>query len=142
MKEGVSLIDSKKYLQQIERLDARIEIKLEEETRLKEMALKTTSAPKEVTVSNGGMQDKFGGIMAKIADVKAEINRLVDRRADIVRTIESVENIKQMKVLYNHYAERKPLIQIASEMGIGYRQARNIHKAGLQAVNQIMQKKG
>lgn len=134
------MTDAKKYLQQIERLEAQIEIKLEDKTRLEEMVLKTTSAPKEIPFSGGGKQDKFGDIMAKIADVDAEIDRLVDRRADIVSTIESVENTGQMKVLYMHYAQLKPLRQIASEMGMGYRQACNIHKAGLQTVDEIIGK--
>ena len=134
------MTDAKKYLQQIERLEAQIEIKLEDKTRLEEMVLKTTSAPEEIPFSSGSKQDKFGDIMAKIADVDAEIDRLVDRRADIVSTIESVENTSQMKVLYMHYAQLKPLRQIASEMGMGYRQACNIHKAGLQTVDEIIRK--
>lgn len=136
------MMDAVTYLQQISRLDAKIEIKLEEKTRLKEMVLKTTSAPKEVSVTGGGNQDRFSETLAKIGDLENEIDRLVDRRADIVKTIESVDDISQMKVLYKHYAQGKFFKQIASELGIGYRQARNIHKAGLQAINSIIQKKG
>lgn len=132
------MTNAKKYLQQIEHLEAQIRIKLEEKTRLEETVMQTTSAPKDIPFSGGGKQDKFGDTMAKIADVGAEIVLLVDRRADIVSTIESVENTLQMKVLYMHYAQMKPLRQIASEIGMGYRQACNIHKAGLQAVSEII----
>lgn len=133
--------DAEKYLQQIERLDAQIEIKLEEKTRLKEMALKTTSAPKEIPFSSGGKQDQFTDIMAKIGDLETEIDRLVDRRADIVGTIQSVENTNQMKTLYKHYAQGKNLRQVASEIDKSYRQTCYIHRAGLATISKIIGRK-
>ena len=67
------MIDSKKYLQQIQLYDSHITTKLEELQHLKGMVLRITPTLKDDVVSGGGTQDKLAEAVAKIVDLEAEL---------------------------------------------------------------------
>lgn len=136
------MIDAKRYLQQIRLYDSRIDIKCEELRRLEEMVLRITPTLKDDVSSSGGSQDKFADTMAKIVDLKAEINRDIDRFVDakqkISGTLDKLSDPDQLKVLHKRYAQYKTWEQIACDMHMSYRNVCYIHGKALQAVNEIM----
>ncbi len=132
----------KKYLQQIRLYDARIDTKLEDLHRLKEMATKITPVLKDDVVSGGGNQDKLGDAMAKIIDLEAEINRDVDRyvnaKQEISATLEKISDPDQLKVLHQRYVQYKTWEQIAYDTGFSYRWICTLHGKALQEIEKIL----
>lgn len=136
------MIDAKRYLQQIQLCDSRINTRLEELHRLKEMVVRITPTPKDNIASGGGSQDKLANAVAKIVDLEAEIDREIDyfvnARRKIVALIDKLSDPDQIQVLHKRYVQYKTLERIACDMGMSYRNVCYIHGKGLQAVNEIM----
>lgn len=140
------MIDAKRYLQQIQLCDSRINTRLEELHRLKEMVVRITPTPKDNITSGGcGSQDKLANAVAKIVDLEAEIDREIDyfvnARRKIVALIDKLSDPDQIQVLHKRYVQCKTLERIACDMGMSYRNVCYIHGKGLQAVNEIMKGK-
>lgn len=139
------MIDAKRYLQQVRLYDSRINTKLEDLRRLNEMVLRITPTLKDDIYSSGGGQDKFADTMAKIVDLKAEINRDIDRYVDakqeIADTLDKLSDPCHVIVLHKRYAQYKTWEQIACDMNMSYRNVCYIHGKALQAVNEIMKGK-
>lgn len=139
------MIDAKRYLQQIQLCDSRINTRLEELHRLKEMVVRITSTPKDNIASGGGSQDKLANAVAKIVDLEAEIDREIDyfvnARRKVVALIDKLSDPDQIQVLHKRYVQYKTLERIACDMGMSYRNVCYIHGKGLQAVNEIMKGK-
>lgn len=136
------MIDAKRYLQQIRLYDSRINTKLEELHRLNEMVLRITPTLKDDVSSSGGSQDKFADTIAKIVDLKDEINRDIDRYVDAKRevsgTLEKISDPDQLQVLHQRYVQYKTWEQIACDMHMSYRNVCYIHGKALLAVREIM----
>jgi DNA-directed RNA polymerase specialized sigma subunit len=137
------LLDSpKKYLQQIRLYDSHINTKLKDLHQLKEMVTKITQTLKDDVVSGGGNQDKLGDAIAKIVDLKAEIDRDIDHyvaaKQEISATLDKLTDPDQLQVLHMRYVQNKTWEQIACDMHMTYRNVCYIHGKGLQSVNQIL----
>lgn len=133
---------AKRHLQQIRRLDTKINRDIEELHRLKAMVTKITPTLKQDVVSGGGSQDKLSDAVAKIVDLEAEINqeiaRLVDARAAVTATIDKVEDARLHTVLNMRYVQFKTWEQIACYMGRSYQWVCKLHGTALQAVEKII----
>lgn len=134
---------AKRYLQQIRRLDTKINRDIEELHRLKAMVTKITPTLKPDVVSGGGgTQDKLSEAMAKIIDLEAEINReidrLVDARAAVTATIDRVEDARLHTVLNMRYVQFKTWEQIACYMGRSYQWVCKLHGTALQVIEKII----
>ena len=132
------MTDAKSYLMQVELYDTHINNKLEELARLKELTRHITSSIKDVPVSGGGNQDKLGSAIAKIVDLENEINEAVDayidKRREVGKTLELLEDADQVSVLHKRYFEYKAWEEIACEMHMTFRNVCYIHGRALQAV--------
>ncbi len=137
---------AKRYLQQIKRLDTKINRDIEEKHRLKAMATKITPTLKPVVVSGGGTQDKLADAMAKLLDLEAEINREIVRfakaREEVVSTIDKVEDDRLHKVLTKRYVEFKTFEQIACEISCSYQWACKLHGEALKVIEKIIKNSG
>lgn len=138
---------AKRYLQQIRRLDTKINRDIEELHRLKAMATKITPTLKPDVVSGGGgSQDKLSEAMAKIIDLEAEINReidrLVDARTAVTATIDKMEDARLHTVLNMRYVQFKTWEQIACYMGRTYQWVCKLHGTALQVVEKIIENSG
>ena len=79
---------AKEYLSQVRFLDERITCKLADAARLQDMATRITPVLREDGVSGGGgAPDRLADAVARIVDLKAEINRDIDRLVDKKRDI-------------------------------------------------------
>ena len=135
------MIDAKHYLMQVELYDTHINNKLEELHRLKTLTTQITANIKPVPVSGSGNKDKLGEAVAKIVDLENEINAAVDayidKRREVGRLVERLDDANEVKVLHKRYFEFKPWEQIAIEMNYSYRQTCYIHGRALQAVERL-----
>lgn len=124
--------------------NAKIDSKLEELARLKALSTKVTSVMEGEAVSRTRNTDTMADTVAKIIEMQAEINRLidsyVDRKAYLSKIIDSLNSAMQIRVLYSHYYAGKSFQQIADELGYSRRNICYIHGDALMAVEKIMNK--
>lgn len=132
---------TKRYLEQIERLDRMIQNKLSEINQLKNIATSITIAPKEVNVQVSSDKDRMGNAVSKLLDLEKETDQLVDdyigKRKRIIEQIDSMEDTNMYHVLSERYIMRKELGVIAVEMGYSFKQVCRIHGDALKEFERI-----
>lgn len=134
---------AKEYLSQVRLLDDKINCKLAEVARLQEMAARITPVLRnDAAHGTGGQKDRMAAIVAKIVDLKAEINmdidRLVDRKKEVSALLDKIPNRRYYTVLFRRYILYETLDQISCEMGCTYRNVCYLHGQALCAVEKIM----
>ena len=137
------MTDVKRYLQQIRLYDSRINAKLAERDRLKDMLTKITPTLRDDAVSGGnGSQDRLSDAVAKIVDLEAEIDREVDAfldaRQTVSKTLDKIDDTNQFNILHQRYVQGKTLEQVADNMGYTYRWICSMHGRALQTVEKIL----
>ena len=124
-------MDTKTYLQQIERLDRKIQNKFSEIAQLKTMATSITVAQKDVNVQTSSDKDRTGSAVAKIVDLETEANEMIcefiEKRDVIIQQIEKIQDTKMYDILINRYVLKKDLVRISVEMGYSFKQVCRIH---------------
>lgn len=134
-------MDTREYLNQIQRYDKIIHNKREEIEYLRSLATGLSSFSNAEKVQSSGNQDKIGTIVARIVDLQAEIadttNEYLDKRADVIRTIDSVTNPVLYDILFKKYIEGKLLDKIADEIGYSYQRTKELHLSAIMTVKNI-----
>ena len=127
--------NAKEYLQKIKLYDARIENGLQELSALEDMVLRITPVLKQDMVSGSHSQDKLGDTVAKIADLRNQINRdvdvFVDLKKEATAKLARVEKPEYYEILHKRYVEYQSLEQIAVSMNYTYRWIRRLHGRAL-----------
>lgn len=104
-------MDTKTYLQQIERLDRKIQNKFSEIAQLKTMATSITVAQKDVNVQTTSDKDRMGSAVAKIVDLEKEANEMIcefiEKRDVIIQQIEKIQDTNMYDILINRYVLKK-----------------------------------
>ena len=125
----------KEYLNQAYWLDRRIDSKLEQLSALKDMATRTTSVMSGEVVSHtrnvSSMQDVIVKIITMENEVNADIDRLVDLKAEIMRVIKAVESPEHQTLLELRYRSWYTWEQIADAMGYDVRHVYRLHGEAL-----------
>lgn len=116
------------YLRQIDRLEKQIQNTLLEIQKLKSMACSAAWPNDAGKVQTSPKKDKIGMFVARIVQAEKECDELADRRADIVRQIESIEDAKMYDVLAKTYILVKTEKEIAFDIQKTPRQVSNILK--------------
>lgn len=134
--------NAKEYLQKIKYYDRRIEAGLEEVERLEELVTRITPVLKADVVSSSGSQDKLGDTVAKIADLRTQINRdtdaFVDLKREALAMLGKLKNSTYFEILDKRYVKYKTWEQIAVEMNYCYRNVTKLHGRALQAFGKVM----
>lgn len=135
--------DTKTYLGQIRLLDVRINAKIAEMERIRDIATKVTTAFDSVRVSGGGNDDKLGDAVSRLIDIQSEINAdidaYIDRRAYIVSILDKIEDAEELAVLHKRYIEFKRWEQISEEMGYSQRNVTYIHGRALLSIRKLLE---
>lgn len=135
--------DTKTYLGQIRLLDVRINAKIAEMERIRDIATKVTTAFDSVRVSGGGNDDKLGDAVSRLVDIQSEINAdidaYIDRRAYIVAILDKIEDAEELAVLHKRYIEFKRWEQISEEMGYSQRNVTYIHGRALLSIRKLLE---
>ena len=111
------------YLKQIKIMDAKINADIEELASLKALATKTTSVLGGDRVQSSGSQQKMADCVAKIVDMKEQINTEIDRFIDYKR--EARELLSECEsecitLISKRYFQFKTWEEIAVEMNFTY----------------------
>lgn len=140
--EGDRPRNTREYLNQIQRYEKIIHNKYIEREQLRSHAtgLKSFCYESE-RVQTSGSHDMIGDLVAKIVDLESEItaltNEYIERRTEIIRTIDSVENSVLYEILFKKYVEGKSLGVIADEIGYAYQWTKSLHLTAIAEVQKI-----
>ena len=115
-----NFMKAKTYLQDIRKLDRKINNKQLELESLENMITSITPKLKEVNVQSSGSQDKLGEIISKIVDLQNEINReidrFVDRKLEAIRLINLLEDDVSISLLIQRYINYRRWDEIAESL--------------------------
>ena len=124
-------MDTKTYLQQIERLDRKIQNKFAEIEQLKTMATSISVAQKDINVQTFSDKDRMGSAVSKIVDLESEANEIIceflEKRSIIIHQIDGISDTNMYHILFNRYVMMKDLRTISVEMGYSFKQVCRIH---------------
>lgn len=133
---------AKAYLKRIEQCDARINAMQDKLDSLYDQATRITPILKQDVVSGGGNHDKVGDTVAKIVDLRNEINRQIDYYVDLQEEANSLlnkltDNV-HYTILYRRYMLGDSFAQIAAEIGKGERWTNSLHGNALVAFADLL----
>lgn len=135
---------AKEYLLQVKKLDMMISNKLMEVEHWKSIATSTTTSGDGERVQASGSQQKMADAVARYMDIERDINaaidELVDRRQEIITTIERLPVI-EYDILHKFYVQFRTLEDIAIEYGKSYRWITTMHGRALANVQKILNEK-
>jgi hypothetical protein len=141
----VDELKAERYLEQIRKSDARIDSKLVELYQLRCLATKVTAQMGSEVIQTSGVSDKVGNVTAKIVDLEAEINRLIDKfiddKQERIKVIEQVDDALLYTILHKHYVQYKKFVTIAEEEHYTEVHISNKHQEALEKVQEILDKR-
>ena len=133
---------AKAYLQRLAQCDARINAMQDKIDDLYGQAMRITPTLKQDVVSGGGGQDKIGDAVAKIVDLRNEINRQIDYYVDLQEEANALlnrltDNV-HYTILYRRYMLGDSFAVIAAEIDKGERQTYSLHGDALVAFADLL----
>ncbi len=133
---------AKEYLKRAWNVDQRINSKLHQLDSLKDMATKATSTlgtePVSGTRNVQRMADTIDNIVALENEINDDIDRLVDLKRDVIKTISKVQDTNCLTLLELRYLSFKSWDDIAAEMNYTSRWVHIMHSKALAAVEKIL----
>lgn len=110
---------AKEYLLQVKKLDMMISNKLAEVEHWKSIATSTTISGDGERVQSSGSQQKMADAVARYMDIEREINaaidKLVERRQEIIKTIEQLPPI-EYDMLHKVYVQFRTLEDVGCRL--------------------------
>ena len=114
-------MNAKEYLSQVMYIDQRINSKLEQVTRLRENVTNCTATLSDMPRPDSPNKQRMEETICKIVDLEREINadidRLVDLKAEARKAINAVSDPVQQLILELRYLCYKPWLEIAETIG-------------------------
>jgi DNA-directed RNA polymerase specialized sigma24 family protein len=134
-------VNAKDYLLQIQKLDRLIENKLMEVAHWKAVATGTTVCSEGDRVQSSGSKQKMADAVCRYLhmedEINADIDRLVDIKQDIIKTIEQLP-VKEYDLLHKIYVQGMEMYEAAVEMDKSYRWATSVHGRALANVQKML----
>lgn len=137
-------MNARRFLQQIEFIDKKINSKLKEKEHWKDISTAITSSTKEERVQRSVSPHKISNSVAHIVDIEAEVNKdiekLIEAKKEVSKVIEQL-NPKEYEVMHRIYIQLMTFKDIASELDRSYRWVVGTHRQGLVHVQEILNRK-
>ena len=128
-------MNAKHYLSQAYKLDQRIECKLRQVERLRDLSTRATASIHAERVSGTKERSPMENAVVKLIDLEHDINkdidRLVDLKREIMKFVEELENPDYKLLLESRYLNLMTWEPIAEMMGYSVRQILRIHGKAL-----------
>jgi anaerobic ribonucleoside-triphosphate reductase len=133
------------YLEQVEKIDAIVEGKLIEQRQWKELALNITANMEGERVQSSSattskMEDAVIQCLMVEEQISEEVKRLIARKQDVVRTIESLYNPTEYRILHMRYIQYISLTDIAERLDKEYTWVTTVHGRAVKHVQDILRK--
>ena len=130
----------KEYLSQAKYLDAQIDSKLRQMTRLRSLATKYTSTITGMPHSKSdtcSMENSIIKLIDLENEINAEIDKLVNLKEEIMKVIKCVDKLEHRMILEKRYIDFKSWDRIASEMFFNRRYVHKLHGRALENAAKI-----
>ena len=131
-------MNAKEYLSQAMYIDQRINSKLEQVTRLRENVTNCTATLSDMPRPDSPNKQRMEETICKIVDLEREINadidRLVDLKAEARRAINAVSDPDQQLILELRYLCYKPWNEIMTELGYSEPTIYRLHGEALKKI--------
>jgi DNA-directed RNA polymerase specialized sigma subunit len=135
------MMDKKEYMLQVRKLDMMITNKLAEVEHWKCIATSTTTAADGERVQSSGSKQKMADAVARYIDIEREINadidRLIDKKQEIIRTIEQLPTV-EYDILHKMYIQNMDFYKVADSYGKSYSWATSMHGKALSDLQKIL----
>lgn len=132
----------KDYLEQAKYLDMRINSKVEQLSRLNDLATKCTvtlsDMPRNPNKGTSSMEDTIIKIIGLQEEINRDIDNLVDLRREIMEVIKKVENVEYQTILENRYLSFMSWEKIAVEMKYSIQQIYRLRDKAQKEVEKIL----
>lgn len=132
---------AKEYLSQAVAINHKIDSKLEQASSLRSLAMKVTTTFGEDKVQSTKKQSPMEEIMVKLIDLEQGVNDDIDElirvKAEILETINQVEDINQQIILEKRYVACKTWDDIARETGYDRSTVYRNHGKALKEIEEI-----
>ena len=129
---------AKEYLGQAYRLNEQINCKIEQLSCLNDLATKATSTltgmPHNPNKGGSSLENTITKIIDLQEEINADIDRLVDLKAEMMARIKSVEDVDQRFILEKRYLCWASWAEIAVEMNISMRWLYRQHDQALEEI--------
>lgn len=129
---------AREYLEQAYRLNQRIQSKQEQIQSLNDLATRCTATMTGMPHSPNHGGSQLADTISKIVDLQnviaADMEALVNLKADISATIRAVSNVEYQLILEKRYICEKPWPEIAVELGYNMRHLYRLHDAALEKI--------
>ena len=126
----------KEYLSQAKYLDAQIDSKVRQLTRLRSLATKCTSAitgmPHSKSADTSSMENSITKLIDLENEINDEIDKLVNLKEEIMKVIKCVDKLEHRMILEKRYIDFKSWDRIASEMFFNRRYFNKLHGRSLE----------
>ena len=137
--------DAQIFLEQVEKLDARIKNKLIEKQQWKDIALGITANMEGERVQSSGAKSKMANAIERCVDMESEIDSLIDilidTKKEVIQTIEGLYSAVEYDVLHRRYIQFQDLQEIADHYGKEYGWATTTHGRALKNVQCILDRR-
>ncbi len=131
----------KEYLSQAKYLDAQIDSKVRQLTRLRSLATKCTSAitgmPHSKSADTSSMENSITKLIDLENEINDEIDKLVNLKEEIMKVIKCVDKLEHRMILEKRYIDFKSWDRIASEMFFNRRYVHKLHGRALENAAKI-----
>lgn len=131
-------MNAKEYLSQAMYIDQRINSKLEQVTRLRENVTNCTATLSDMPRPDSPTKQRMEETICKIVDLEREINadidRLVDLKAETRKAINAVSDPVQQLILELRYLCYKPWLEIAETIGYSEATVYRLHGEALKNI--------
>ena len=131
-------MNAKEYLSQAMYIDQRINSKLEQVTRLRENVTNCTAMLSDMPRPDSPNKQRMEETICKIVDLEQEINadidRLVDLKAEARKAINAVSDPVQQLILELRYLCYKPWLEIAETIGYSEATVYRLHGEALKNI--------
>ena len=102
-------MESAKYLREIKRLDSIINSGIAEMDAIYAMITRITPVLKDDVVTGSGNSDKIGNAIAKLVDMREELNRDVDKLVDKKREASAL--LKKLQSIRKGFRAEGPVVK-------------------------------
>ncbi len=146
-RKGNTVIDKTyRHLSRVKSINDMINTKQQEIDNLRSIAEGTALCPESERVQSSRSKDKLGDCCAKIADLCAEINQdintYVDYRADVIHSIDLLEDLEERTILCRRYLQFMEYSEIAHELEMSQSTVYRIHRDAIRNLSDILYKNG
>ena len=135
-------MDTREYLNQIQRYSKIIDNKLEEIEYHKSLATNIGSSSYGMErVQTSVRQDKMADAVSKLVDLQNELAdeviKYTSKRREVIEAIESVKEPQYCELLFKRYVECKKLSVIADEMEYNDEYIKQLHSKALKRIKEM-----